>query len=287
MEVKNFFDLETFTHSFVVYDEKTLDAIVIDPVLNFQEGAGTYSFESIEEIVTFVKDKNLNIHYYLDTHVHADHMSGSFILKEKLNVGKTAISENIVDVQKVFSDFFNLKDFPCTGEQFDILLADQQILTAGSLKVRVLATPGHTPACQSFVVNEEAVFTGDTLFMPDFGVARCDFPKGSADTLFNSITNVLYSLPSETKVFVGHDYMPSGRKLRYETTIADSKKSNIFINDNTKKEDFIKKRESRDKLLDAPKLLYPSLQVNLRGGRVPEPEDNGTSYLKIPFRKKS
>jgi len=287
MRVKSFFDKATYTVSYVVSDEKTRDAVIIDPVMDYEPASSTYSYESVEKVVDYVKDNGLTLHYILETHAHADHLSGAQELKRQLPGSKIAISANITKVQSTFKEIFNLiNDFKTDGSQFDILIHDEQILKAGALEIKAIYTPGHTEACCSYLI-EDAVFTGDTLFMPDFGVARCDFPKGCAKTLYNSITKKLYTLPEETKVFTAHDYQPNNRELKFESTIGKSKRSNIHINSNTAKADFVQFRIERDKKLPAPKLLLPSIQVNIDGGRLPQPESNQVSYLKIPVRPKN
>lgn len=286
MKIEPFFDKSTYTMTYIVYDEKTHDAVIIDPVMDYDVASSTYSFESIEQIFNFVKGKKLKIHYILETHAHADHLSGSQELKKRLPGSKVAIGTEITKVQNTFKGIFNFDDdFKTDGSQFDLLIHDTDILSAGTLEFRAIHTPGHTEACYSYII-EDAVFTGDALFMPDFGVARCDFPKGSAETLYNSVTQKLYTLPDETKVFTAHDYQPRGRELKFKSTIGESKESNIHINAKTKKEDFINFRTERDKTLSAPKLLLPSIQINVNAGHLPKPENNKMSYLKIPVRYK-
>ncbi|MBN22023.1 MAG: MBL fold metallo-hydrolase [Bdellovibrionaceae bacterium] len=286
MKIEAFFDTNTYTLTYVVFDENSKDAVIIDPVLDYEPGGSSYSYESMNKVLDFVKSKNLKIHTIMETHAHADHLSSSQELKKHLPDAKIAIGKEITEVQNVFKGFFNLDDsFKTDGSQFDILLEENKEHHAGSLTFTPIHTPGHTPACYSYLI-EDAVFTGDALFMPDFGVARCDFPGGSADTLYHSVHEKLYHLPDETRVFTGHDYQPGGRELRYESTIGESKQTNIQLKENTKKEDFVELRTGRDKTLAAPRLLLPSVQVNANGGILPPVEDNGTSYLKIPIREK-
>lgn len=283
--VETFYDEATFTLTYVVYDSSSKDAVIIDPVLNYDPAGSVTSTESADTVITFIEKNALNVHYLLETHAHADHLSGSPYLKEKWPAAKIAIDQRITKVQEVFKGVFNLpQNFSTNGSQFDQLLTANETYQAGSIAFKVLPTPGHTPACSSFLI-EDMVFTGDALFMPDFGTGRCDFPAGDADVLYDSITNVLYQLPDDTKVFVGHDYQPGGRDLKYETTIGESKEANVHLRTNTRREDFVEFRRNRDKGLAAPKLLLPSVQVNINAGRLPEPEENGVSYLKIPVRK--
>ncbi len=286
MEIKEFFDKATFTLTYVVWDTTTLDAIVIDPVLDFDAASSTVSQESISLVTSFLKKENLTLNYILETHAHADHLSGSQILKVNYPKAKVAIGARITEVQTVFKPFFDLPaSFPTNGCQFDRLLEDGESFAAGSLHVKVRFTPGHTPACASYLVGD-AIFTGDALFMPDYGVGRCDFPSGSADTLYDSVTKHLYTLSGSTRVFTGHDYLPNGRPLRFETTIAEEKRSNIHLNAKTTREAFVKFRTERDKALNAPRLLFPSVQINIDAGHLPPPHANGQRYLSIPISKK-
>jgi glyoxylase-like metal-dependent hydrolase (beta-lactamase superfamily II) len=282
--VKEFFDKATWTLTYVVYDEKTKDAIIIDPVWDYDPAASKLSTTSAEAVLGFVELHDLNVHYILETHAHADHISGSQVLKQKLPKAKIGIGAKITDVQTVFKGVFNLDpEFKTDGSQFDLLLEEGRALDAGSLKIETLYTPGHTPACASYVIGD-TVFTGDALFMPDYGTGRCDFPAGSADDLYSSIQK-LYKLPDETRVFVGHDYLPNGRALAFESTIGEEKRHNIQIHAETSRTEFVNFRTSRDKTLAAPRLLLPSVQVNIAAGSLPKAEKNGLSYLKIPVRK--
>ncbi len=280
--VQEFYDEETFTLTYAVWDPQTKDAVVIDSVLNYDHASGAISHESIHELIDFVKKEDLKIHYFLETHAHADHLTGAMVLKKQFPQAKVGIGKNILEVQDVFSEVFNL-DIPKDGSQFDELFDDGQVVTAGSLSFKVLFTPGHTPACTSLLFDD-AVFTGDALFMPDYGTGRCDFPKGSAEDLYYSISEKLYSLPDETVVYTGHDYQPGGRKLRFSCTIGESKKENIRLKGDTTKEQFVAFRKERDATLSAPKLLLPSIQVNIDGGKLPVSENNGVRYLKIPLK---
>lgn len=282
--VKEFFDQATWTLTFVVFDEQTKDAVILDPVWDYDPAASKMSTESAEKVMQFVKDKSLNVHYILETHAHADHISGSQVLKKQLPNAKVGIGAKIKDVQSLFQKFFNLgSDFKADGSQFDVLLEEGKALQAGSLKIDTLYTPGHTPACASYVIGEN-VFTGDALFMPDYGTGRCDFPAGSSDDLYSSVHEKLYKLPDHFKVYVGHDYMPNGRALAFESTIGEEKRKNIQLNIETTRNQFVEFRNKRDKTLAAPRLLLPSVQVNIDAGNLPKPENNGTRYLKIPVR---
>ncbi|MGA7180122.1 MAG: MBL fold metallo-hydrolase [Thiobacillaceae bacterium] len=283
MQVKPFYDARTFTVSYVVYDEPTKDAVIIDPVLDYDSASSKVWSESVEQIIEFVHSENLNVHYILETHAHADHLSGSQLLKRAFPQAKIAVGERITVVQQTFKTIFDLtSDFPTDGSQFDRLLKDGETLDAGSVKVGVIFTPGHTPACASYKIGD-AVFTGDAIFMPDGGTGRCDFPAGSAKDLFNSIKNKLYTLPDATRVFVGHDYQPGGREIAWETTIGDEKRNNIQLKATTSEEEFIQFRSARDKTLAAPKLLFQSVQVNIDAGKMPKPNEESKRYLKIPI----
>lgn len=282
MKIETFYDPATFTLSHLVYDESSKDAVVIDPVLDYDIAASTTSTTSADAIVAFVVDRGLRLHWVLETHAHADHLSASLYLKHRVGAS-VAISERIVDVQRTFKDLYDLSDaVRIDGGQFDRLLRDGETLKAGTLEIGVIATPGHTPACVSYRI-EDAVFVGDALFIEDYGVGRCDFPKGSAADLYDSVHGKLYSLPDETRVFVGHDYQPGGRPLRSETTIGREKASNVQLKASDTKEDFVLRRTARDATLQAPRLLWPSIQVNVDAGRLPRPHPNGRRYLVVPL----
>lgn len=284
MKIQSFFDQDTSTLTYVVYDDATKDAILIDPVLDYDPAASKYSTTSVDKAVDFLVTRNLKLHYILETHAHADHLSGSQFIKEKYPDSKLAIGANIQNVQKTFKHVFNFKQFNENGIQFDLLLKDNEELQAGTLQIKTLNTPGHTPACVSYLINEKAVFTGDVLFMHDYGTGRCDFPGGSAADMYDSVTKRLYTLPDSTDVYVGHDYLPSGREVQYQSTIGQQKALNPQLNGTISKEEFIKNRDSRDSTLKSPRLLLQSLQVNIDAGNLPKPEENGSRYLKIPFR---
>jgi glyoxylase-like metal-dependent hydrolase (beta-lactamase superfamily II) len=284
ISIKEFFDRNTWTITYVVWDEKTRDALVIDPVLDYDPAASKTSDASAQTVLDFLKQVNLRLHYILETHAHADHLSGSQVLKKAHPEAKIAIGANITKVQSLFKGVFGLpENFKTDGSQFDKLLKDNEIFRAGSIEIKTIFTPGHTPACASYLI-EDNVFVGDALFMPDFGTGRCDFPAGSAADLYHSIHDRLYALPEDTKVYTGHDYMPGGRPLKFLSTIAEEKKSNLQLKALTSKEDFVKFRSERDKTLSAPNLLLPSVQVNIDAGRLPEPAANGQRYLRIPVR---
>lgn len=282
LQIQHFFDPGTFTLTYVAYDAATLDAVVIDPVWDFDPASGKLTTKAMEPVVKFLKEKSLKPHFVLETHAHADHLSSSQLFKEFFPQIKIAISENITDVQKTFKTLFNLSDANTEGKDFDLLLKDGQMIEAGSLKIKTLATPGHTPACVSYLI-EDALFSGDAMFMPDSGTGRCDFPNGSAQKLYNSITQKIYTLPDSTRIFVGHDYQPQGRELRFQTSVAEQKEKNIQLAGHVSEKDFVQFRTQRDATLAAPKLLIPSLQVNIRAGHLPPAESNGVSYVKTPL----
>lgn len=282
-EVRGFFDARTWTWTYVVYDAVTKDAVLIDPVLDFDPANGRTWTESADQVIAFIQSAGLRVHLQLETHAHADHLSGSQVMKEALGL-PVAIGERIQAVQAVFAPVFNLgPDFKLDGSQFDQLIEDGDVLQLGSLRVQAISTPGHTPACMSFLIGD-AVFTGDALFLPDVGVGRCDFPAGSAADLYASVSGKLYTLPESTRVFVGHDYPPTGRGALAETTIGQSRATNLHLRGETSAEDFVAFRTQRDAGLAAPRLLLPSIQVNINAGKLPEAESNGKRYLKIPLR---
>lgn len=281
MKVEAFYDEATNSLSYVVFDPDTRDAVVIDAVLDFDPQWVHVRESSVEHVIAFVETHRLHVHYVLDTHVHADHFSGSQALKARLGAA-VGIGAHITDVQTTFRDIFNwTAEFATDGRQFDVLLEDGRPLQAGSLTVTPIHTPGHTPACLTYAIGD-ALFTGDTMFMPDFGTGRCDFPGGSAAQLYDSIQK-LYALPDATRVFVGHDYQPGGRELRYETTIGESKAHNKQLRGDTTKEEFVAWRAARDATLKPPKLILQSLQVNANAGHLPDPEANGRRYLRMPL----
>ena len=279
--VSAFFDEATFTITYVVSDPTTGRAAIIDPVLDFDPASGRTSTGSADEVIAFVETEKLGIDWILETHVHADHLSGAPYMREKLG-GKTAIGASVTAVQETFKGVFNLKNLATDGSQFDHLFADNEPFDIGNMSGRIIATPGHTPACITFVIGD-AAFVGDTLFMPDFGSARTDFPGGAATQLYESIQKIL-SLPDATRLFMCHDYKAPGRDVyAWETSVAEQRANNIHINDTVSKDEFVEMREGRDSQLGMPKLILPSLQVNLCAGRLPDPEDNDVRYLKIPL----
>ena len=285
-QVTCFFHHDTNTCTYVVKDASSNHAMIVDPVMDFEAGAARTAHDHNKTVEAFCRSNDMIVDYIIETHVHADHLTGAEYLATQFPNAKTAIGENVTTVQAVFQKIFNLdpeKDqFIPDGSQFCMLLKDNQIFMLGKSQVKVLYTPGHTPACISLVVGN-AVFTGDTLFMPDMGTARCDFPGGSVDQLYKSIQRLYNELPDDTRVFVGHDYAPDGREVAWETTIGTSKSTNKQIMADTTLEDFGVFRRARDAQLMAPRLIIPALQVNLRNGSMPPPEDNGTVYLKVPM----
>lgn len=277
-----FFDERTWTLTFLVWDPETRDAVVIDPVLDYEPRSSKVWTESVDEVTAKIKAENLNLLSILETHAHADHLSGSQILKKRFPEAKVAIGAPIVEVQKMFKGIFDLpENFPTDGSQFDDLLEPETTYNFGSIPVEVIATPGHTPACVTFKIDD-ALFTGDVLFMPDMGTGRCDFPGGSASDMYDSVMK-LYDFPAETKVYVGHDYMPNGRELEYVSTIGDHLEGNIALPKSRDKEDFVAWRSARDKSLEAPVLLFQSVQVNVDAGALPKAHGNQISYLRIPI----
>lgn len=283
MEIKAFYDARTNTLTYVVFDPETLDAVVIDPVLDYEPASSRVWTESADEVIAFVKAQGLNLRAILETHAHADHLSGAQHIKAQFPEAKLAIGARITQVQQMFKGIFDLpEDFPTDGRQFDALLHEGETYTAGSLSYEVIFTPGHTPACATFRFGD-AIFTGDTLFMPDQGTGRCDFPGGSAEDLYDSIVNKLYSLPDETRVFVGHDYQPGGRELAWESSIGAEKAANVQLPASRTRPEFIIWRSKRDASLSAPRLLFQSVQVNVDAGRLPQAHSNEIRYLKIPL----
>ncbi|GHE04152.1 beta-lactamase [Defluviimonas sp. 20V17] len=280
-DVFAFFDEATNTVSYVVKDPASDACAVIDSVLDFDYASGQTDTRSADAIVAHVQERGLKVEWVLETHVHADHLSAAPYVQERLG-GKIGIGEKIRVVQDVFGKIFNEGTrFQRDGSQFDKLFSEGDSFAIGGLEGRVLHTPGHTPACLTYVIGD-AAFVGDTLFMPDFGTARCDFPGGSAEDLYASIQKIL-TLPDETRIFVGHDYGAPGRKeYAWETSVAEEKARNVHVGGGKKAEEFVKMREERDKTLGMPRLIIPSLQVNMRAGRMPEAEDNGKTYLKVP-----
>jgi glyoxylase-like metal-dependent hydrolase (beta-lactamase superfamily II) len=281
VHIEPFYDPQTSTITYVVLDEATRDAVVIDPVLDYDPATGTTSTASFDRAAGYVERERLKLHFVLETHAHADHLSSSQLFRRGFDA-QIAIGERIREVQATFQPIFDLPpSIALDGSQFDHLLRDGEILRAGSLAIEVIPTPGHTPACVTYKI-EDAVFTGDALFMEDHGTGRCDFPRGSAAALYDSVQR-LYALPDETRVFVCHDYQPGGRAVRWETTIGTSKAKNPQLSARTTKAEFIALREARDAQLSPPRLLLPSVQVNVDAGRLPAPHANGNRYLVVPL----
>ncbi|WP_430434860.1 MBL fold metallo-hydrolase [Methyloversatilis sp.] len=281
LQIESFFDEATNTVSYIVFDRATLACAVVNSVLDYDPKSGRTSTASADRIIARVRELGARLEWILETHVHADHLSAAPWIKQQLG-GRLGIGEQIVTVQRVFGKLFNAgTEFERDGSQFDHLFRDGETFKIGSLQARALHTPGHTPACMSYLI-EDAAFVGDTLFMPDYGTARCDFPGGDARTLYRSIRTLL-ALPPETRLFMCHDYMPDGRAPRWETTVAAERAHNIHVHDGISEDDFVAMRTARDATLDMPVLILPSVQVNMRAGHLPPPEDNGTRYLKIPL----
>ena len=282
IHVKAFLDSDSETFSYVVADTTSGLAVIIDPVLDFDYKSGRTSTKSAEEMLAYVEQKTFKVAWVLETHAHADHLSAAPFFKEKLGA-KIGIGEHIQQVQGIFKQIFNLeKEFWPNGAQFDHLFKDGETLKVGSLSIRVMHTPGHTPADLAYIVNGKMAFVGDTLFMPDVGTARCDFPGGSAKTLFQSIKKLL-SLPAETEIYICHDYPTQGREHEYKTTVAEQLEHNIHVNSEINEAAFVQKREARDSTLAMPRLILPSIQVNIRAGQLPPKEENGQVYLKVPI----
>ena len=281
-EVTAFFDEVTNTASYVVRDPQGTACAIIDSVLDFDQASGRTSTASADEIIAYVKKTGLKVEWVLETHVHADHMSAAPYLQQELG-GKIGIGANITVVQDTFGKIFNEgTEFQRDGSQFDRLMADGERFMLGEIEGMVLHTPGHTPACMVWIIGD-ALFTGDTLFMPDYGTARADFPGGDARTLYRSIQRLL-SLPGETRLFLCHDYKAPGRdSFAWETTIAAERTANVHVHEGVDEDQFVAMREARDKTLSMPRLILPSIQVNMRAGHFPEPEANGTRYLKLPL----
>jgi glyoxylase-like metal-dependent hydrolase (beta-lactamase superfamily II) len=279
MVVQHFFDATTSTLTYLVHDGRT--AVVIDPVRDFDPASGRTAWTSCERAAACVDRHGLSVRWVVDTHAHADHMSGLQFFRARYGA-RTVTGSRVGDVQRTFRDVYNLgADFPVDGRQFDRLLEEGEELDVGALRLRALHTPGHTPAHMSWQLGD-AVFLGDTLFMPDYGTARCDFPGGSAEQLYDSIRR-LYALPDETRVFACHDYRPGGRPLRFQSTVGEQKATNVQLQARTTQAEFIALRTRRDATLEPPALILPSLQVNIRAGELPPADSNGVSYLKIPL----
>ena len=280
-QIKSFFDEATFTVTHVASDPATGKCAIIDSVLDYCSMSGRTDTHSADAVIAYVKSNNLSVEWIFETHVHADHLSAAPYLKENLG-GRTAIGDGIPVVQKAFGDIYNEgAEFTRDGSQFDKLFSDEEAFQLGDLQGRVIHTPGHTPACITIIIDD-AAFVGDTVFMPDYGTARCDFPGGDAGTLYRSVQKI-FSLPPETRLFMCHDYKAPGRDhFAWETTVAEQKAENVHIGGGVSEDAFVTMRETRDKDLNVPKLLLPSVQVNMRAGEMPPAESNGVSYLKVP-----
>jgi len=279
--VTAFFDEATFTVTYVVADPDSAHAAIVDPVLDYDPASGRTSTASADKVAAFIRDNDLSIDWVLETHVHADHLSAAPYLREKLG-GKVAIGKNVAAVQETFQGVFNIEDLATDGSQFDHLFEDGDEFSIGDMAGSIIGTPGHTPACITYVIGD-AAFVGDTLFMPDFGTARTDFPGGDAGMLYDSIQRIL-ALPGDTRLFMCHDYKAPGRdEFAWETSVAEQREVNVHINRNVSRDEFVAMREGRDAELGMPKLILPSIQVNVRAGQLPEAEANGVRYLKIPL----
>ena len=283
-DVKGFFDPDTNTVSYVVRDPGSRSCAIIDSVLDLDYAAGRIATQSADAVIAHVKENDLTLEWLIETHAHADHLSAAPYIQEKLG-GKIGIGEQITVVQDVFGKIFNEgTEFQRDGSQFDRLFKDGDTYTIGELTARAMHTPGHTPACMTHVIGD-AAFVGDTLFMPDGGTARADFPGGDARVLFQSIRKILDTLRPETRLYICHDYGPNGREIRWETSVAEERTNNIHVRDGVSEDNFVAMRTARDETLGAPRLILPSLQVNIRAGHFPEPEDDGTTFLKVPLNK--
>lgn len=278
--IKAFFHQATFTLSYVVHCPNTNQCAIIDPVLDFDIFSGELDTEFSHRIIEYIQSKKLTVKWIMETHAHADHVTSASFLKKQLG-GELVCGSNIVSVQSTFKTLFNLPEFPNDGSQFDKLVSEGDKLALGDFEFSVIATPGHTPDSVTYVINDNA-FIGDTLFMPDSGSARCDFPDGSAQLLYQSIQKI-YALGDQVQVYMCHDYMPNKRELQYVCTVAEQKANNVQISANTSEQDYVEKRITRDSSLAVPRLIYPSLQLNIRAGELPEAESNGSYYLKTPL----
>lgn len=287
LQVEGFFDPATWTLSYLVLDAASNRCALVDSVLDYDPKSGRTSTESADKLIARVRELGATVDWLLETHVHADHLSAAPYLQEQLG-GKLAIGEQIITVQNTFGKLFNAGTrFARDGSQFDRLLKDGDELSIGGLQLTAMHTPGHTPACMTYVVtdgSQRAAFVGDTLFMPDFGTARCDFPGGDARTLYRSIQKVL-SLPEDTVLYMCHDYQPGGRELKYISSIAEQRAANIHVREGVSEDEFVQMRETRDASLEMPVLILPSVQINMRAGHFPPEEDNGVAYIKIPLNQ--
>jgi glyoxylase-like metal-dependent hydrolase (beta-lactamase superfamily II) len=285
LHIEGFFDPATWTISYIVFDGGTKHCALVDSVLDYDPKSGRTSHASADLLIARVRELGATVQWILETHVHADHLTAASYLKEELG-GQLGIGQHITTVQKVFGSLFNAgADFPRDGRQFDHLFGDGNTFRIGGLQARAMHTPGHTPACMTYVVSdthETAAFVGDTLFMPDYGTARCDFPGGDARTLFRSINKVL-SLPPQTQLYMCHDYQPGGRDVQFVSTVAEERETNVHVRNGISEEEFVALRHARDATLGMPTLILPSVQINMRAGQLPEPESNGIRYIKVPL----
>ncbi|MEW9799240.1 MBL fold metallo-hydrolase [Alteromonas sp. CYL-A6] len=283
-DIEAFLDNDSETFTYVVSDPSTAKAVVIDPVLDFDYSSGRTTTDSAEKVAEYIDAHQLDVEWVLETHAHADHISAAPFFKQRFNA-RIGIGRHITQVQKTFKALFNVeKEFLPNGAQFDRLFDEGDVLTVGKLSFRVMHVPGHTPADIAYVLNDNAVFVGDTLFMPDVGTARCDFPGGDAATLYDSIQRIL-ALPDETTIYVCHDYPPADREHAYAVTVARQRKENIHVKDGTDKAAFVERRERRDATLSMPRLILPSIQLNVRAGELPPAEDNDVRYIKVPLNQ--
>jgi glyoxylase-like metal-dependent hydrolase (beta-lactamase superfamily II) len=278
--IRSFFDQATYTVTHVVSDPATRHAAIVDSVLDYDPKSGRTSTKTADQVIAYVREAGLTVDWHLETHAHADHFSAAPYLKGQLG-GRIAIGEHIRDVQGVFSKVFNAADIGSSGAGFDHLFRDGETFSIGELRARVMHTPGHTPACVTYLIGDDA-FVGDTIFMPDYGTARCDFPGGDARTLYRSIHKLL-ALGDHVRLHLCHDYLPGGREARWDTTVADERTGNVHVREGISEDAFVEMRTARDRTLDMPTLILPAVQVNARGGHLPPPEDNGVRYLKIPL----
>ena len=280
-DVRAFFDPATWTLTYLIKDPASSACAIVDSVLDYDAASGRTKTARADQVVAAVEAEALTVEWILETHVHADHLSAAPYLHNKLG-GQIGIGAHITDVQEIFANLFHVEpEFRRDGSQFDCLFADNDTFTIGNLTATALHTPGHTPACMTYHIGD-ALFVGDTMFMPDFGTARCDFPGGDARTLYQSIRRLL-SMPPETRMFMCHDYMPNGREMKYETTVGEQKASNLHVHDGISEDEFTVMRSAKDKTLNMPALILPSVQVNMRAGELPPAEENGVRYLKIPL----
>jgi glyoxylase-like metal-dependent hydrolase (beta-lactamase superfamily II) len=283
LEIKEFFDKPSFTYSYVIWDSESGKAAIIDPVLDYDPAAGRWGTAAADGLIAFINGENLALEYIFETHVHADHLTSAPYIREILG-GQVCIGKHVVAVQETFKDLFNWgADYVPDGSQFDRLLGDGEVLPLGGFAIRIMHTPGHTPACVTYII-EDAAFVGDTLFMPDFGTARADFPGGDARILYHSLKNIL-DLPDHTRLFMCHDYAPGDRDFEYLTCVAAQKAGNIHIHDGVSEDEYVAMRAGRDAQLSVPKQILYAVQVNMWAGMFPKAEENGVQYLKIPLNQ--